>query len=101
MKFWQFYVDAFRHYFDFKGKTGRIPFWSFVIISMIITFLLGGICMPCTALYGLASIIPLIMICIRRARDTGFPPLFALIVFVPVVGICLLGFLPSRSTIHF
>lgn len=72
-----YYFDAFRRYFDFKGRTSRKAYWMFVLFNYVITgvlnifseqsfftALIGGV-------YGLVIVIPLIASEVRRLHDVG------------------------------
>ena len=96
MKYLQLYLDAFRKFFDFKGKENRTAFWSFVIISALVTFVLGAVFPAIVGIYGLVALIPSIMLCIRRGRDAGSPWL-ALTVLIPILALIVLGLLPSKK----
>ena len=97
MNFLQLYIDAFKHFLDFKGKSTRTAFWSFVIISVLVSILLTAILPAIATLYSLVALIPSIMLCIRRARDTGYTPFLALVILIPVLGVLVLGLLPSKK----
>ncbi len=96
MKYLQLYLDAFRKFLDFKGKENRTAFWSFVIVSALVTFVLGAILPAIAGIYGLVALIPSIMLCIRRGRDAGSPWL-ALTVLIPILALIVLGLLPSKK----
>ena len=95
MNYFQLYLDAFRKFFDFKGKEKRTAFLSFVIISVLIFFVLSMVFPALATIYGLVTLIPSIMLCIRRARDAGCVWL-ALTVLIPIVAVIVLGILPSK-----
>ena len=96
MKYLQLYMDAFRKFFDFKGKENRTAFWSFVVISALVTMLLTAVFPAIAGLYGLVALIPSIMLCIRRARDAGCVWL-ALTILIPIVTLIVLCLLPSKK----
>lgn len=72
-----YYFDAFRRYFDFKGRTSRKAYWMFVLFNYVITgvlnifseqsFFTALIC----GVYGLVIVIPLIASEVRRLHDLG------------------------------
>ena len=95
MNYLQLYIDAFKKIIDFKGKSDRTAFWSFVIISFIVSFILSAISATVAGIYGLVALVAGIMLCIRRGRDAG-TPLWALLVLIPVVGGIILGLLPRK-----
>ena len=96
MKYLQLYLDAFRKFFAFKGRENRTAFWSFVLISTLVSLLLGAIFPAVIGIYSLVVLIPSIMLSIRRARDAGCAWL-ALTIIVPILGLLVLGLLPSKK----
>ena len=96
MKYFQLYINTFKQILDFKGSSDRTTFWSFVIISFIVGFILSAVLPALAGIYGLVALVASIMLCIRRGRDAG-NPLLALIALIPVVGGIILGVLPSKK----
>ena len=97
MNFLQLYIDAFKQFFNFKGKSTRTAFWAFVIISTLVSMLLTAVFPTLANIYALVALIPSIMLCIRRARDTGYTAFLAFVILIPVVGLLVLGLLPSKK----
>lgn len=95
MKFLQLYLDAFRKFFEFKGKENRTAFWSFVIVNALVYLVLGALIPAAAGIYGLVALIPSIMLCIRRGRDAGSAWL-ALTLLIPILALVVLGLLPSK-----
>ncbi len=95
MNYLQLYISAFKQIINFQGRSDRPTFWSFVIISLIVSFILSAISATVAGIYGLVALVAGIMLCIRRGRDAG-NPLWALLVFIPVVGWIILGVLPRK-----
>ena len=96
MNYLNLYIDAFKKFLDFKGKEHRTAFWSFVLISALISLLLSAILPAIAGIYGLVTLIPGIMLCIRRGRDAGTPWL-ALTLLIPILAVIVLGILPSKK----
>ncbi len=96
MKFVQLYIDAFKKFFDFKGKETRTAFWSFVIISTLVSMLLTAFVPAVAGIYGLVALIPSIMLCIRRGPDAG-NALLALTIIIPILGLLVLVLLQARN----
>lgn len=101
--FW--YLDAFRHYLDFRGRTHRVAFWMFILVHFLITVLIVIIEMIThnpgwlDAFYSLLTVLPFCAIICRRLRDAGLPWWAILVVLVPVIGMLLLIYflcLPSQ-----
>lgn len=95
MNFLTLYVDAFKRIIDFKGRSDRTAFWSFVIISFLVSLLLTTFLPVAAGIYGLVALVAGIMLCIRRGRDAG-SPLWALLLLIPVLGPIILGILPRK-----
>ena len=99
------YLDFWRHYADFKGKTTRQGFWLAIVLWDIIAFVLlmtlsitamfalklgpeqaESLARGISSLYGWASIVPLLAITVRRLRDAGYSAKSFLWLLVPVIG---------------
>ena len=62
------YINAFRNYFNFEGRTSRYDYWGFTLINFILGCLL--IFIPkLVGLYGLLVFVPNITIFFRRLHD--------------------------------
>lgn len=101
------WLDAFRHYFNYTGRTSRAGFWSFAIMNSLIALLLYFISYYCGfvyriqfyyryidaylffTIYILVTLIPSFCLCIRRLHDLNLRGflfwiwLVALIISVP------------------
>lgn len=104
------YVNAFRRYFDFSGRSTRSEFWLFMLFYAIILIVALALDIALetdptgerqiiAGLAALVHLIPALAITVRRLHDTDRSGWFILINIVPVIGpIALLVFLCSRST---
>ena len=64
----KYFIDVIKnHYCDFSGKATRTQFWLFVLVSFIVSFVLGLVCGiflkeqtadVITAIYALALLLP-------------------------------------------
>ncbi len=93
-----FYIDFWKRAFDFKGRSSREEFWYTylvnVLISLILTFLLF---IPFVAviqsIWGLAIIIPMLAISVRRLHDSNHSCLPIIIIFIiEVISIGIITF---------
>lgn len=85
------YVDMFKRWSDFEGKSNVREFWMAVLINLVVTILLSivGAIISTTilgSLYGLVVIIPAIALSIRRMHDVGRSGWYLLWWFLPIIG---------------
>ena len=99
------YLDFWRRYTDFKGKTTRRGFWAAIVTWAVTDFVLlmtlsivAMFALKLTSeeavrfgrtasfVYGAASILPLLAITVRRLRDAGYGPKSFLWLLLPVIG---------------
>ncbi|MCR5504464.1 MAG: DUF805 domain-containing protein [Elusimicrobiaceae bacterium] len=91
-----YFLDVLKnHYADFSGRATRKEFWMFMLMTAIISIVLGIICVMflqeqtaniVCAIYNLALLLPYWSIGARRLRDGGFSPWLLLVIFVPFIG---------------
>ncbi len=76
------YVEAWKRYTDFKGRSSRAAYWWPFLLTIIISFVLGGISAsvfgtasdeagPLESVYQLAWLCPGIALGVRRLHDIG------------------------------
>lgn len=70
------YVSTLKKYVEFKGRASKKEFWTFVLIniaiSIILGFVLGLIKMSfLSSLFSLAITLPTIAVGVRRMNDIG------------------------------
>ena len=66
---WDAYLNGFKQYADFNGKTNSNDFWGWVIINLIASIVFGFFCLGWV--YWLATIVPCMAITCRRLNDEG------------------------------
>ena len=99
----EYFIDAFRKYAEFKGRTSREGYWMYYLFYLLLYVAAGildafGGAGLFSALYGLAVLVPGIAITTRRLHDTGRSGWWQLIYFIPVIGwIVMLIFLLQDS----
>ena len=76
------YVEAWKRYTDFKGRSSRAAYWWPFLLTIIISFVLGGISAsvfgtasdqagPLEVIFQLAWLCPGIALGVRRLHDIG------------------------------
>ncbi|MCQ2979328.1 MAG: DUF805 domain-containing protein [Clostridia bacterium] len=102
------FVEFFTRYVDFTGTTDRKKFWLTALAMLIVEVVLGvlvkipllGIIFGIvSAVYGLATLIPGIAICVRRLRDAGFHWAWMFILLTGIGSIVILIFccMPKKA----
>lgn len=73
----KYYIDFFRHAFDFKGRTSRHGYWMFFLYDffvrtflILLAFAVHGL-LALYSLYSLVLIIPTFSLTTRRLHDVG------------------------------
>jgi len=95
------YLDAWKNYFTFTGRSRRKAYWMFVLFNIIAVILANVIDNvlglseqsgygPVGGLYTLAVFIPGLALAVRRLHDTGRTGWWMLISFLPLIGIIVL-----------
>lgn len=102
------YLEGFKKYADFSGRSRRKEYWYFYLFNIIASFVLGfldGMLFDAetigflSGLYMLVALIPGVAVTIRRLHDTGRSGWWLLINFIPFIGsIIFLVFMLSDST---
>ena len=94
------YLDGFRHYVDFQGRTGRRGYWYFFLFNFLVTLVLGAVSGGLVGAYVLAAFLPGLAVFVRRLHDVNRSAWWILIGLVPFVGtIVLLVFLATEGTL--
>ncbi len=105
------YIEAFKKYAVFSGRSRRKEYWYFVLFNVIVAIVLSIIDMVLgtfssssnigllSGIYSLAVIIPTLALSVRRLHDTDRSGWWILISLVPLIGsIVLLVFYVMDST---
>lgn len=92
----QYYIDMWKNYFNFSGRTSVKGYWMAYLFNVIIAFAIGVIVgiLPDLAflsgVYSIAIMIPGLSIAVRRLRDAGKSWGWLFISLVPLVGAIIL-----------
>ena len=113
------YKNFFKGYLDFTGRSTRSEYWWIWLTNMILLvpfysayfkvlanprneaalMALGGIAII-YMIFGLALILPMLALTVRRLRDAGFHWALIFIIFIPMVGplaLLVLLAMPSKQ----
>lgn len=98
------FIEMYKRYFDFGGRSTRREFWMAILFYCIVTTVLSAIAGAVPALsvlvsiFSLVTLIPELALNIRRLRDAGKAWGWIFINLVPLVGqIIYLVFLCQKS----
>ena len=81
------YVDMWRNFANFSGRTSVGGYWWAYLASFIVSFVLGLIGVEVlTTVYSIASLIPTLSIAVRRLNDAGKHWAWIFINLLPLVG---------------
>lgn len=80
------YVEVLKNFGDFKGRTGRARFWTFMLVSILVSVVLGLISDILSGIYSLVVLVPALAVSVRRLHDIGKSGLNLLWLFLPFIG---------------
>lgn len=86
------YLQTLKRTFDYKGRSNRKEFWSFVAINLLIYFTLFLTDVFLKNTIGISNIyfsvmcIPLFTLSVRRVHDLGRSSDIIVLYFLPVLG---------------
>lgn len=100
----QAYVDFWKNYVNFSGRTSRENYWWAILCNIIVSVLLSilvalfGAIVPVlsfipvtlTNIFNLAIIIPTLAVAVRRFHDINKPWYYLLFSLIPLVGMIIL-----------
>ena len=96
MDFFQPYVNMFRNYINFSGRTRRRDFWVAVLVNFVITLILSiltrilSVFGVVQTIYGLAILLPFLALWARRLHDINMSAWFLLLNLIPGIGSLIL-----------
>jgi uncharacterized membrane protein YhaH (DUF805 family) len=103
-------TTVFRKYADFSGRAARPEFWWFSLFGALVSAALNSLNVltpegtvylgsSLSGLWGLATLLPMLAVTVRRLRDAGFGWGHIFWVLLPVAGVVVLVvLLAQRST---
>lgn len=80
-----YYVDMWKNFANFGGRTGVAPYWWAALVNFIVSTVLGYIPYVGTV-YTIAVLIPGLALTVRRLNDAGKHWAWILINLIPLVG---------------
>ena len=99
------YLEMWKHYADFKGRTTVRGYWMAFLFNVIVSFVLGFIAgiLPVLSflgtIYTLAALIPGLALSVRRLRDAGKGWGWLFISLVPLVGSIILIVMLCKASV--
>ena len=89
------YLDMWKNYANFSGKTNIRGYWMAFLFNVIAGFIVGTIAgliglEILGTLYTLAALIPGLALTVRRLQDAGFKWTGILVSLIPFVGTIIL-----------
>ena len=97
------YMQAWRNFNKFDGRSRRTEFWMFYLVNIAVSFALGAVEALLGSpgflswLYSLAVLLPAVAVGIRRLHDTGKTGLWIIGIFVPFLNLVVLFFMTQDS----
>lgn len=102
------YIEAFKQFNNFTGRSHRTAFWSFMLVHLLLTAIIIGVEIATDnpgwldLIYSLFTLLPFLALVVRRLRDAGFSPWWLLLVLIPGAGVLvLLIFLAQPTRLSF
>ncbi|MCT7481953.1 DUF805 domain-containing protein [Aliarcobacter cryaerophilus] len=93
----ELYFQAWGKFADFNGRAKRSEYWTFVLISGIVSFLLSFISPEIEAIFVLLTIIPHISVSVRRLHDINLSGWWALLFIPTAFPMLIVGFIDSKE----
>ena len=92
------YLEAFKKYAVFAGRSRRMEYWSFVLFNFVVFVVLAGIDAllgtfssasglgVLSGIYVLATLVPIVALSVRRLHDIDRSGWWILIYLIPLIG---------------
>lgn len=88
MKNWfTIYLDTFRTFSNFEGRSTRLEMWNFLINNIVIGSILILLVGPFAWIFNVAVFIASIGLTVRRFHDVGLNGWFLIGLFIPVLNL--------------
>ena len=100
---------AVERYAEFNGTSTRAEFWWVMLFVVLVGLAFGALNQLTTdgslaigtalaSIWGIATLLPMLAVTVRRLRDAGFPWIELLWLLVPIAGLIVLGLNLSRPS---
>src|SRR3712207_4024073 len=92
------YLEAFKKYAVFGGRSRRMEYWSFVLFNFVVFVVLAGIDALLgtfssaagvgllSGIYVLATLVPILALTVRRLHDFDRSGWWVLVYLIPLIG---------------
>ena len=87
---WKWYPEVLKKYAVFDGRAHREEFWTYTLVSVIVSLVLHMVLGILGTIYNFAVLVPSLAVGARRLHDTGRSGWWQLIGLVPLIGIIVL-----------
>ena len=78
----ELYFQTWGKFLTFEGRATRSEYWTFVLVNMILTIVLGFLSPQTSAIFGVLTLLPHIAVSVRRLNDINLSGWWALL-FIP------------------
>lgn len=100
----EWYIAVLKNYVGFKGRARRKEYWTFTLINVIISAILGGIgnllgTTMIAGIYSLAILLPSLAVGVRRLHDVGKSGIHIVILYVLAVVTGIVGSIGTAAAI--
>ena len=98
------YLDAFKQFNNFTGRSHRTAFWYFMLVHLLLTAIIIGVEIATDnpgwldLIYSIITLLPFVALVVRRLRDAGFSPWWLLLVLIPGAGVLVLLIFLAQPT---
>lgn len=87
----QQYLEAFKKFAQFEGRSRRKEYWMFLLFNLIFAVVLAAIGYVINStilsnIYALIVLVPSLALTVRRLHDVGKSGWFLFIALIPLVG---------------
>ena len=89
------YLDMFKRYVGFRGRSCRREFWWAFLLNTIVSFVLAIVDEAVFGIYFLVALLPLMAIQVRRLHDTSKSGWWVFLLPMPILNIAYLVWLAT------